>query len=140
MNNRVRQVVATLALGLLFLVSVAGLALLGWEKRISCVITTTVLSVIVAQRISPIPPAIIALTMILVSVVFPVVAMYVGANYGEYEAPFWEIFNMVNWRKVFLPTVSAVATALCLRLFGRWRRPSNPSLVDSHECFGEETT
>lgn len=139
MSHRVGQVVASFTLGLLFLASMAGLAFLDWEKQITCVIAATVLSVIVTERISPLPPTVIAMTMILVSVVFPIAAMYVVANYGEDEVSFWGEFNMVNWRKVFLPTVSAVATALCLRLFGRWRRPSGPSLVDSHDYFGEET-
>jgi ABC-type Fe3+-siderophore transport system permease subunit len=139
MNTRIRQILAPSVLGLLFLASLVSLSLIGWDKSIACVVVATVLSVVVTYWIWPSSPITLALTMILVSVVLPVSAMYIVANYGESEAPFWLIFNMVNWRRIFLPTVSAAVTALCLRFLTRWHRLPSRGSGSFDKCPGEET-
>ena len=139
MSIRVRQILAPSVLGVLFLASLASLNLMGWDKSIPCVVAATVLSVVVTHWIWPSSPITLALTMILVSVLLPVTAMYAVANYGESEAPFWLIFNMVNWRRIFLPTVSAAVTALCLRFLTRWHRLPSRGSGSFDKCPGEET-
>ena len=139
MNTRVRQVLAPFVLGVLYLASLFGSNLIGLGRSISCVLVATILCVIFTWRIWPSSPVTLALTMILVSVVLPISAMYAVANYGESEAPFWLIFNMVNWRRIFLPTVSAAVTALCLRFLTRWHRLPSRDSGGSDKRPGEET-
>ncbi len=123
MNTRFRQVFAPLVQGLLFLAFLAGLNLMGWDKSIPCVIAATILSVTVAYQVWPSSPVTLALTMILVSVVLPLSALYVVANWGESQAPFWGIVNMVDWRRTFLPTITAVVASVSLRFWMRRRGP-----------------
>ncbi len=135
MNTRFRQVFAPLVQGLLFLAFLAGLNLMGWDKSIPCVIAATILSVTVAYQVWPSSPVTLALTMILVSVVLPLSSLYVVANWGESQAPFWGIVNMVDWRRTFLPTITAVASPRKSAALPAAARSSCDNLIVRRDCY-----
>jgi len=115
MNNKLRSIAAPVILGLIYISSLILLNAYSLNENNLFITIVSIVSVLIAHQISPSSPRSVGSTMLVLSIIFPILVMYLIGNHDNLKTPLTEVLGFIEWHLFLLPFIFSLSTSCVLK-------------------------